>query len=116
MAPSDNQGWELFDAEFKSDTPIASGSGVDRLRDALPDNECRWGLYRYSDQYLVRFQWKGPGTNAMAKNKSNQGAQKFIDKWGDSAKVTIEILSKSGLTHEAVWERIRPGSGSKVID
>ena len=28
----------------------------------------------------------------------------------------MEVLAKGPLTHENIWDRVKPGSGSKVID
>eukprot|EP00457_Paulinella_chromatophora_P019874 gb/GEZN01021698.1/.p1 GENE.gb/GEZN01021698.1/~~gb/GEZN01021698.1/.p1 ORF type:complete len:120 (+),score=23.36 gb/GEZN01021698.1/:37-396(+) len=107
--------WAVYDGSFKNSTPTAKGHGVDSLKAALPDGDCAWGIYRYSDKYLVRLKWRPDSLSGLKKTKANQSEQAFLKFAGEASKVTVEILGKKKLTKDAIFECVKPGSGSKVI-
>jgi hypothetical protein len=108
--------WQIFDGQFKSQNPLASGDSLSGLLDALDDSTPNWVLYQYNEQYLVRLKWRPSGCGGMAKVKANQSEQAFLNWAGDRTKVTLEVLGKANLTDDNIWECIRPGSGTKVIE
>jgi len=112
---TDQGEWAIWDGEFKNGpTPKASGDGIEALRNALADNKPEWAVYQLSAKYLVRLKWRPEGANPMAKNKANQHESYFLEMHPDS-KVTVEVLGKVNLTPQELFECVRPGSGTKVI-
>jgi len=108
--------WSTYDGEFKNQTPVKTGSGIDGLKAALSDDTPSWALYQYDEQYLVRIKWRPSAAPATRKVKANQSEQAFLKFAGDKTKVTVEVLGKKNFTHAQIWECIRPGSGQKCID
>jgi len=107
--------WQVFDGMFSSQTPTGRGSGIASLKSSLPATDCAWAVYRYDDKYLVRIKWRPEGGSPLKKVKANQTEKSFLQMWGAQTKVTVEVTGSKTLTHDAIWECIRPGSGSKVI-
>lgn len=115
-ARSGSQGWSIYDGCFSSNSPKSSGNGMAAFKSALPESDCAWGIYTYDEQYVVRIKWRPNSVGAIKKVKANQTEQKFLNFAGDKTKVTVEVLGKKNLTDASLWECIKPGSGSKVID
>eukprot|EP00211_Chloroparvula_japonica_P013250 CAMPEP_0119133800 /NCGR_PEP_ID=MMETSP1310-20130426/13629_1 /TAXON_ID=464262 /ORGANISM="Genus nov. species nov., Strain RCC2339" /LENGTH=115 /DNA_ID=CAMNT_0007124503 /DNA_START=53 /DNA_END=400 /DNA_ORIENTATION=- len=113
MAATGERDWIVFHGDDPN-KQLASGNGIDSLKAALPDDQCRFALYRCQG-WLVRLHWKGPNCSAIKKVKSNGKLGGFSSSHPDS-KTTVEVLAKGPLTDEAIWDRVKPGSGSKVID
>merc|ERR1711974_293616 len=101
---------------------VSSGSGVDSLRAALPDDACGFAYFRLDvkvdDSMVVNpiiLQWKGPGSKKLAKVQNN-GALADAEKKLFPNKGFLEVIGKKNLSRESIYEHWRPESGSKVID
>tara|TARA_R110002050_G_scaffold264440_2_gene405226 strand:- start:642 stop:896 length:255 start_codon:yes stop_codon:yes gene_type:complete len=68
--------WEVFDGTNPTKS-LAKGVGIDSLKGQLPDDACRFAVYTYDENWIVRLHWKGPNTGAMAKVKSNGQLEAF---------------------------------------
>jgi len=124
MSLTKHEQWEYYDNTLKQ---VASGTGIDSLRNALPDSDCGFAIFRLDAENVgntgpgivtqanIILQWKGPSSNAISKNKNNGALQTAIDKITPN-KGFIEVLGKKNLTTNNIYDRWRPGSGSKVID
>lgn len=110
--------WQIFDAELKSTAVKQSGVGLSSLCAALPANAPAWATYRYDEAYNVRIKYRPAAAPGLKKTLANQSEQSFLDLCGDKTKVTVEVLSNDPkvFSDAAIWECIRPGSGTKVID
>lgn len=118
--------WGYFDLNL---TLKAGGHGCESLRKILPPNDCGyvyWRIVRANvgnsgpdviTEANVVLQYKGPATNAMKKVKSNSGLDAAIKKCPAPYKGFVEVLTNGpNLTDDAIFNRWKPGSGSKVID
>merc|ERR1712137_1007222 len=119
-----HEDWEVYDVNLKQ---IGKGNGIAGLKSALPDGDIAFAVFRLQAENVgntgagimteanVVLQWKGPSAKAMAKNKSNGALQGALDQFKPN-KGFIEALGKANLSTENIYDRWRPGSGSKVID
>lgn len=118
--------WAYFDVNlaFK-----ASGHGAEALKKVLPPADCGfvyWRIVRANvgnsgadviTEANVVLQYKGPGTNAIKKVKSNSALDNAQKKCPAPYKGFVEVLTNGpNLTDAAIFDRWKPGSGSKVID
>jgi MFS family permease len=116
-------GWVYADVTGKI---VAQGTGVQGLLGALPDSDVGFALFRIQAENVgnvgagiiteanIVLQWKGPKSSGMAKVKSNGGLQHALDTLKPN-KGFIEVLGKANLNVDNIYDRWRPGSGSKVI-
>eukprot|EP01125_Pyxidicula_operculata_P013573 TRINITY_DN44_c0_g2_i1.p1 TRINITY_DN44_c0_g2~~TRINITY_DN44_c0_g2_i1.p1 ORF type:complete len:130 (-),score=41.25 TRINITY_DN44_c0_g2_i1:91-480(-) len=118
--------WVYCDINLKQ---VASGHGCDDLRKVLPDGEVGYAFYRIVRDNVgnsgegvvteanVVLQYKGPKTNAIKKVKSNAGLENAQKQCPPPYKGFIEVLTNGpNLSDDNVFDRWKPGSGSKVID
>eukprot|EP00020_Sapocribrum_chincoteaguense_P010296 CAMPEP_0170746492 /NCGR_PEP_ID=MMETSP0437-20130122/8837_1 /TAXON_ID=0 /ORGANISM="Sexangularia sp." /LENGTH=126 /DNA_ID=CAMNT_0011085245 /DNA_START=36 /DNA_END=416 /DNA_ORIENTATION=+ len=123
-AVANHEDWEYYNNELQKQ---ASGNGIESLKAALPSDGVGFAVFRIQAENVgnvgagimteanVILQWKGPSSKAMAKNKNNGALQKALDTLKPN-KGFIEVLGTVNLNTENIFDRWRPGSGSKVID
>merc|ERR1712228_526115 len=116
--------WAVYNAKGKY---LESGEGYDALKDRLPDDACEFVFMRINakgigntgkdqDNYQnIILCWKGPEASAMKKVKFNGKLQHVLENVKPN-NGHLECLGKKALTAENIIDRIRPGSGSKVIE
>jgi len=117
--------WAFFDINlaFKE-----AGHGSEALKQHLSPIECGfvfWRIVRANvgnsgpdviTEANVVLQYKGPKTSAIKKVKSNSNLEAAQKKCPSPYKGFIEVLTNGpNLTDETIFDRWRPGSGSKVI-
>jgi len=118
--------WVYFDVNL---VMKGSGHGSAALRAILPANECGFAFWRIVRANVgntgpdviteanVVLQYKGPGTNAIKKVKCNSGLDAAQKKCPAPYKGFIEVLTNGpNLSDENIFDKWKPGSGSKVID
>uniref|UniRef100_A0A6B2LBU6 LIM zinc-binding domain-containing protein n=1 Tax=Arcella intermedia TaxID=1963864 RepID=A0A6B2LBU6_9EUKA len=118
--------WAYFDINLALK---ATGKGAAALRQVLPVSECGFAYWRIVRANVgnsgadviteanVVLQYKGPSTNAIKKVKSNTALDAAQKKCPAPYKGFLEVLTNGpNLTDEAIFDRWKPGSGSKVID
>jgi len=118
--------WVYFDVNL---VYKGSGHGSNALKNILPPNDCGFAFWRIVranvgnsgpdviSEANVVLQYKGPQTNVIKKVKCNSGLDAAQKKCLAPYKGFIEVLTNGGnLTDEAIFDRWKPGSGSKVID
>jgi len=118
--------WAYFDVNlvFKG-----AGHGAAALKQILPTNECGFAYWRIVRENVgnagsgvvteanIVLQYKGPQTNAIKKVKSNNGLDAAQKKCPSPYKGFIEVLTNGpNLSDGTIFDRWKPGSGSKVID
>jgi len=118
--------WAYFDVNlaFKG-----TGHGAADLKKLLPPNECGFAFWRIVRENVgnagagvvteanIVLQYKGPQTNAIKKVKSNNALDSAQKKCPNPYKGFIEVLTNGpNLTDGNIFDRWKPGSGSKVID
>jgi len=103
-----------------------SGYGMAELKAFLPQSQCGFALFRLSAENVgntgkgiitranIILQWKGPSAKTMAKVKNNTSLNGALNNLKPN-KGFIEVLGIKNLTTENVFNRWKPGSGSKVI-
>jgi len=120
-----HEDWVMFDLSMRESS---RGNGISSLKAALPDDDCAFVFFRLmaknvgntgadvtTEANLV-LQWKGSKASAMKKVKSGTNLDGAV-KQCPSNKGFIEVISKGkNLTTDIIYDRWRPGSGSKVID
>eukprot|EP00457_Paulinella_chromatophora_P012566 gb/GEZN01012784.1/.p1 GENE.gb/GEZN01012784.1/~~gb/GEZN01012784.1/.p1 ORF type:complete len:127 (-),score=21.34 gb/GEZN01012784.1/:321-701(-) len=124
MSLKEHEDWILFTGDMKSQ--IAAGNGVESLKEKLDDKECQYAHFRLYAENVgnvgkgiiteanVVLQWRGPSCSPMAKVKQNQALKACQDAC-PANKGFVEVLGKKNLTVNNIYDRWRPGSGSKVI-
>jgi len=118
--------WAYFDVNLQLK---GSGHGAEALKKLLPGNECGFAYWRIvranvgnAGQGVVTeanivLQYKGPQTNAMKKVKSNNALADAQKRCPEPYKGFIEVITNGpNLSDNTIFDRWRPGSGSKVID
>jgi len=118
--------WAFFDVDLRFK---GSGHGAAALKKILPPGECGFAFWRIVRENVgnagagviteanIVLQYKGPGTNAIKKVKGNANLDNAQKKCPAPYKGFIEVLTNGpNLTDENIFDRWRPGSGSKVID
>jgi len=118
--------WVFFDINFQIK---GTGQGANSLRAILPPNECGFAFWRIVRANVgnsgadviteanVVLQYKGPGTNAIKKVKCNGALDAAQKKCPAPYKGFIEVLTNGqNLSDDNIFDRWKPGSGSKVID
>jgi len=118
--------WAYFDVNlvFKG-----AGHGAADLKKLLPPNECGFAYWRIVRENVgnagagvvteanIVLQYKGQQTNALKKVKSNSNLDNAQKKCPNPYKGFLEVLTNGPrLSEEVIYDRWRPGSGSKVID
>jgi len=118
--------WAYFDVTlaFKG-----SGNGAAALKKLLPATDCGFAFWRIVKDNVgnsgvgvvteanIVLQYKGPQTGAMKKVKSNSTLDAAQKKCPNPYKGFLEVLTNGpNLTDENIFDRWKPGSGSKVID
>jgi len=118
--------WAYFDVSlaFK-----ASGHGAAALRQILPATEVGFAFWRIVRANVgnsgpdviteanVVLQYKGNKTSAIKKVKSNSTLEAAQKKCPAPYKGFVEVLTNGpNLSDETIFDRWKPGSGSKVID
>eukprot|EP00471_Norrisiella_sphaerica_P000876 CAMPEP_0184490404 /NCGR_PEP_ID=MMETSP0113_2-20130426/17820_1 /TAXON_ID=91329 /ORGANISM="Norrisiella sphaerica, Strain BC52" /LENGTH=234 /DNA_ID=CAMNT_0026874277 /DNA_START=16 /DNA_END=720 /DNA_ORIENTATION=- len=105
----------------------ARGRGITELKNALPMDKAGFVHFRIDAENVgntgkgiittanIILQWKGPNSPTMQKVRCNGSLQSALDKL-EPNKGYIEVLGLKNLTTENIYDRWRPGSGSKVID
>uniref|UniRef100_A0A7S3YFP9 Zinc-ribbon domain-containing protein n=1 Tax=Lotharella globosa TaxID=91324 RepID=A0A7S3YFP9_9EUKA len=104
----------------------SKGYGIQALKNALPVGGCGFVHFRISAENVgntgkgiitnanIILQWKGPSAPTMGKVRNNGALQSALTKLQPN-KGFIEVLGTKNLSTENVFDRWRPGSGSKVI-
>jgi len=133
-ASSGAEGWKLVnDGDWAYfDINLAykgSGHGADDLKKLLQPTECGFAFWRIVRDNVgnagvgvvteanIVLQYKGPQTGAMKKVKSNSTLDAANKKCPSPFKGFIEVITNGpNLTDNTIFDRWRPGSGSKVID
>jgi len=118
--------WAYFDVNL---VYKGAGHGAAALKKLLPTNECGFAFWRIVRENVgnagsgvvteanIVLQYKGPQTNAIKKVKSNNGLDAAQKKCPTPYKGFIEVLTNGpNLSDETIFDRWKPGSGSKVID
>jgi len=117
-----HEDYEVYDLKMNK---THSGNGMVSLHRALSESECQFVFFHMHSQFdktivdietianLV-LQWKGCNASGMKKVKSNGALQKALDAC-PANKGYIEVLGKTNLSSAIIFDRWRPGSGSKVI-
>jgi len=116
--------WVYFDNNV---TYVSSGNGIESLRTSLPNNQCGFAVFRLDAENVgnsgkgiittanIILQWKGPSSSNMNKVRNNGSLQGALDRLLPN-KGFIEVLGTRNLNVNNIYDRWRPGSGSKVID
>eukprot|EP01123_Difflugia_compressa_P014248 TRINITY_DN719_c0_g1_i1.p1 TRINITY_DN719_c0_g1~~TRINITY_DN719_c0_g1_i1.p1 ORF type:complete len:308 (-),score=66.88 TRINITY_DN719_c0_g1_i1:176-1063(-) len=118
--------WVYFDINLAMK---GKGHGAAALKAILPPADCGFAFWRIVRANVgnsgpdviteanVVLQYKGPQTNAIKKVKSNTALDAAQKKCPAPYKGFIEVLTNGqNLTDENIFDRWKPGSGSKVID
>jgi len=118
--------WAYFDIGlvFKG-----TGHGAEALKKHLSPTECGFAFWRIVRDNVgnsgvgvvteanIVLQYKGPQTGAMKKVKSNSTLDAANKKCPSPFKGFIEVLTNGpNLSDATIFDRWKPGSGSKVID
>eukprot|EP01116_Phalansterium_solitarium_P020254 TRINITY_DN590_c0_g1_i1.p1 TRINITY_DN590_c0_g1~~TRINITY_DN590_c0_g1_i1.p1 ORF type:complete len:147 (-),score=0.03 TRINITY_DN590_c0_g1_i1:141-521(-) len=123
MSLKSHEDWEYFDSDLRR---VSSGHGIPALKAALPDNDCGFVFFRFQAENVgntgagiiteanIVLQWKGTASSAIKKVKNN-GNLNAAMKQCPANKGFIEVLGKTNLSTDNIFDRWRPGSGSKVI-
>eukprot|EP00456_Euglypha_rotunda_P040057 TRINITY_DN308_c0_g1_i4.p1 TRINITY_DN308_c0_g1~~TRINITY_DN308_c0_g1_i4.p1 ORF type:complete len:131 (+),score=18.87 TRINITY_DN308_c0_g1_i4:45-437(+) len=120
-----HEDWVVMDLKLNT---VASGNGIPGLKAALDDKECSFVAFRIyaknvgntgaeiTTEANMILHWKGskaPGTLKVKSNGVLEAAQKKVK----GCKGFIEVTTKgSMLTTDNIFDRWRPGSGSKMIE
>lgn len=116
--------WAIFNSKVIFEK---SGTGLDELKDELPSDGCVFAVIHISatnfgntggdivNNQNIILKWLGPNAKAMKKVKHNGKLDKALKKLQPNNGY-LETLGKNALTLENIVDRIRPGSGSKVIE
>jgi len=118
--------WAYFDVNlaFKG-----AGHGAAELKKHLPNGECGFAFWRIVRANVgnagagviteanIVLQYKGSQTSAIKKVKSNSNLDSATKKCPNPYKGFVEVLTNgNNLSDETIFDRWKPGSGSKVID
>ena len=115
--------WVIFDSKLRY---VSGGYGIPSLKAALPVAGCVFAVFRLSAENVgnvgkgivtkcnIILQWRGPRAQAMAKVKFNSNLQAALKALTPN-KGFIEVLGTRNLSTSNIYDRWRPGSGSKVI-
>ncbi len=116
--------WVIYNG--KSLRLSARGYGIPSLKSALPMAGVAFVVFRISAENVgntgkgiitdanIILQWKGPQAKTMDKVKLNGNLQTALDRFKPN-KGFIEVLGTRNLSTANIYDRWRPGSGSKVI-
>jgi len=99
-----------------------TGSGIDSLKNALPDNEILWALLTLrltietiEQPRYIFMQWKGPATTGMQKVKANQKHQEALNLLSPNHG-QLEVIGKTEFSEEHIQKKWHPSAGSHVIN
>jgi len=120
------QEWEIWDVALSRQ--INKGSGIANLGAAFQalNNETAFGFYRLSVDNVgntgqmintsanIILTWKGPTAPRAQKVAINGNLQKALDTLVPN-KGWLEVLGIKNLRDDVIYDRWKPGSGSKVI-
>jgi len=99
---------------------VDQGNGIEGLRVVLPDDEAGFAFFRIQAENMgeanIVLQWKGPRSTRI-EQVAAQGRLPEAQRMCPANKGFIEVLSRDSkvLTVENIYDRWRPGSGTKVI-
>ncbi|KAH3757077.1 hypothetical protein Pelo_11105 [Pelomyxa schiedti] len=115
--------WVLCTVENKKLVLKTNGTGVDALRNLLPDDGCayclitlRLELQGVADQVRnVFINWKGPKSSGMRRVQANQLMQEALDSLAPNHG-QLEVVGKTNFNEANIALKWQPSSGSHVID
>jgi hypothetical protein len=120
-----NEQWAFYSGK-KGLKLKSRGYGIQSLKQALPLDGVGFAVFRISAENVgntgkgiitdanIILQWKGPNSKTMDKVKLNGTLQTALNKLKPN-KGFIEVLGLKNLSTENIFDRWRPGSGSKTI-
>jgi len=115
--------WVFYNNKLKC---VSTGKGIMALKNALPMDKPGFVHFRIDAENVgntgsgiittanIILQWKGPKSTTMSKVKNNAALQSALNNI-EPNKGFIEVLGTQNLSTANVFDRWRPGSGSKVI-
>eukprot|EP00808_Paulinella_micropora_P010617 g47202.t1 len=121
---NEDQDWAIWDMEFKSLVKV--GNGIEELKAELKEDGVCFVWVRIKVENVgnagpgivneanLVLHWKGKKSKMMEQVKSN-GVKLKVEKACPMHKGTLEVTGVKHLTKEVIFDRWKPGSGSKVI-